>query len=182
MKNKTIILGDNRGFTVVNESGTVIVGDKTFNNDVSNEELCKAVRIKKTDQFLKREWITITAEVITIITGVAGIFNINFKVEWKIVISIFLFLIYLLIRFQYSMLDQIKSKKSFNFNETALIERHGYIYSIFPRKCPRCGEKAGGELKFVRQADGKWILQCNVQPQHQFEYDHTEVVFEDDEN
>lgn len=106
----------------------------------------------------------------------------NFKVEWKIVISVFLLFIFLLIRSQYKMLDQIKSKKSFNFNETALIERHGYIYAVYPKKCPRCGEKAGGKLKFVRQTDDKWILQCNVQPQHEFEYDHTEVAFENVEN
>lgn len=182
MKNGNFFAGNNNGNSIANENCTVYIEDKSSNNDISYEKLCKAVRIKKTDQFFKREWITVTAEVLTIITGVAGIINLNFKVEWKIVISVFLLFIFLLIRSQYKMLDQIKSKKSFNFNETALIERHGYIYAVYPKKCPRCGEKAGGKLKFVRQTDDKWILQCNVQPQHEFEYDHTEVAFENVEN
>ncbi len=180
MKNKTIILGDNSGLTIANESGTVIVADKILNNDVFNEELCKAVRVKKTDQFFKRKWITIAAEIITIITGVAGIINFNFKVEWELVILIFLFLLYLLIRSQYRMLDQIKLKKSYNTNDIALIERKGYIYLVTPQMCPHCGRKAGGQLKFVRQTDGRWVLQCDVESQHKFEYDHTDVLFDEE--
>jgi hypothetical protein len=181
MKNGNHFTGNNNGNAIANENCTVYIEDKN-SNAVPYEELCKAVRIKKTDQFFKREWITIAAEVLTIITGMAAIFNFNFKIEWKIVILIFLFYLFLWARSQYRMLDQIKSKKSFNFDETAIIERQGYIYSIYPKKCPKCGEKAGGMLKFVRQTDDKWILQCNVQPQHTFEYDHTEVVFKVDDN
>ncbi len=180
MKYGNYFAGNNNN-AIANENCTVYIGDKDSNNTVPYEELCKAVRIKKTDQFLKREWITIVAEILTIITGVAGILKFNINGEWIIVILLFSFFLLNLVQIQYRKLDQIKSKKSFNFNETALIERQGYIYAVYPKKCPRCGEKAGGKLKFVRQTDGKWILQCNVQSQHEFEYDHTEVAFEDDE-
>ena len=175
-------MGDNKGITIANESGTVIVGDKSSEIVVPHDSLCEAVKINKTAQFFKREWITIFAEVLTIITGMAGIIKFNIKGEWIIIILLFSILLINLVLSQYRRLEQIKYKKSFNFNETALIERQGYIYTVFPKKCPRCGEKAGGKLKFVRQADGKWILQCNVQPQHEYEYDHTEVAFEDDES
>lgn len=182
MRNGNTFMGDNKGITIANESGTVIVGNKNSEIVVPHDSLCKAVKIKKTDQFFKREWITIFAEVLTIITGLAGIIKFNIKGEWIIIILVFTILLLNLVLCQYKKLEQIKYKKSFNYNETALIERQGYIYAVYPKKCPKCGEKAGGKLKFVRQTDEKWILQCNVQPQHEFEYDHTEVVFEDDEN
>lgn len=108
MKNKTIILGDNKGITIANESGTVIVGDKGSEIVVSHDKLCKAVRIKKTDHFFKREWITISAEVLTIITGLVGILKFNIKSEWILIILLSLFFLVVLVRNKYTMIDQIK--------------------------------------------------------------------------